>query len=170
MPAEPARAAPHSVQRAPPLNVQNDKRGLNAFDQQILNQANTFGRDRATRRGLTRNKPRGRTCDSIHRRAQVTKRRGFAKWHLCGRERLCFAADAYHPPQRRANGPSRALAATARLVGQEVFDQPREFRRLFHFGHVTAILDDGELRARNGALIEFAALEWRNRVLASPHQ
>jgi len=31
MPAEPARAAPHSVQRAPPLNVQNDKRGLNAL-------------------------------------------------------------------------------------------------------------------------------------------
>ena len=56
------------------------------------------------------------------------------------------------------------------LAGQEIVDQLREFRRLLHLRHVAAILDDGEPRARDGTLIKFAALERRDRVLASPHQ
>jgi hypothetical protein len=63
----------------------------------------------------------------------------------------------------------QALAAVTCSAGQEIFDQPCEFRRLFDLRHVTAILDDGEPRAWNGTLIDLATLDWRNRVLASPH-
>jgi hypothetical protein len=64
----------------------------------------------------------------------------------------------------------QAFAAATHSADQEILDQLSEFHRLLHLGHVTAMLDDGKLRARDGALIEFAALERRDRVIASPHQ
>ena len=64
----------------------------------------------------------------------------------------------------------RTLAAATRSAGQEIVDQPREFRRLLHLGHVTAILDHDKPRARDGTLIDLAAIDWRDRVLASPQQ
>src|SRR5205814_10327958 len=76
-------------------------------------------------------------------------------------------ADISRPDDR---GPPRALANATCSAGQEILDQPREFRRLLHLGHVTAILDDDKPRAREGTLIDFATIDRRNRVLASPHQ
>src|SRR6202043_1398260 len=55
----------------------------------------------------------------------------------------------------------RTLAAATRSAGQEILDQPREFRRLLHLGHVTAILDHDKPRARDGTLIDLAAIDWR---------
>src|SRR5438132_11116906 len=40
----------------------------------------------------------------------------------------------------------RTLAAATRSVGQEILDQPREFRRLLHLGHETAILNHDKPR------------------------
>jgi hypothetical protein len=58
----------------------------------------------------------------------------------------------------------QALAAATCSTGQEIVDQPGEFRRLFHLRHVTEILDDGEPRARDGTLIDFATLDGRDRI------
>src|ERR1700738_2690501 len=71
---------------------------------------------------------------------------------------------------RLSSAMASLLALAGRSAGQEILDQPREFRRLLHLGHVTAILDHDKPRARDGTLIDLAAIDWRDRVLASPQQ
>ena len=71
--------------------------------------------------------------------------------------------------ERDIEGNDRGTAGLAgpNSAGQEILNDFHEFHRLFDFGHVAAILNDGEPRVRDGALVNFAAFERRDRVLAS---
>src|SRR5262249_35069294 len=77
--------------------------------------------------------------------------------------------------KRVARGPRTQYSwclrqGVARSAGQEILDQPSEFHWLLHLRHVTAMLDHGKPRTRDGPVIDFAALERRDRVVASPDQ
>ena len=55
-------------------------------------------------------------------------------------------------------------------AGEKPWDEGCEFRRLLHFRQMTAIRDYGEARRRQRCLVQLAAFDWRDRVLAAPYE
>jgi hypothetical protein len=68
-----------------------------------------------------------------------------------------------------ARGIDILRTSPRRLLSADKFpDDAYELGRLLHFGHVSALGDRHEARTGDHAVVESAAIEWRDRIVGTP--